>query len=66
MSEDEVFDFPAWQLSKKVVEQEVGRELTSVEFMAVANEMDGRIENYSEALFEDIIEQIQKGIFFQD
>lgn len=56
-----VYQFGGWELLKYEVEEEVGKTLTDFEFRAVCEEIDGRIENFTQGLVEDIFDQIRKG-----
>lgn len=52
-----------WRIYRNNVETEIGRVLTDEEWDEFASEIKGRIENYENALYEDLIDQLGKGVF---
>lgn len=52
--------FEGWTLQKDEVELAVGRTLSKKEFKEFAEELDGRMENFYNSLYEDLTDQMAK------
>lgn len=52
-----------WRIQREVVENIIGRAITDEEWFEFTSELDGRVENYCNELFDDLVGQVRDGIF---
>lgn len=52
-----------WRIYREVVENLVGRSLGDDEWNEFADEIKGRIDNYCNELYDDLVEQVRDGVF---
>lgn len=57
------YKFESWTLTKKEVEESAGREITDEEFKAVVSDLDGRMENFYNELYDMVILDLNDGLF---
>lgn len=52
-----------WLILRSEVEYSVGRNLSDEEWTEFTEEIRGRVDNYCNELYEDLVDQIGKGFF---
>lgn len=55
--------FASWTLTKSAVEEAAGRAITDEEFEGVVSDLEGRMENFYEELYEMVILDLNDGMF---
>lgn len=59
----EEYKFESWTLTKKEVEESAEREITDEEFEGVVSDLEGRMENFYNELYEMVILDLNDGLF---
>lgn len=56
----DTYYFEGWTIRKDEVELSLGRTVSDEEFQKFAEELDGRMENFYNSLYEDLTDQMAK------
>lgn len=61
MENMEEYEFKGWTLTRREFEASVGRAVSDAEWVNACEDLDGRVDNFVDELFEEIVKDTQQG-----